>query len=131
MNHSYITKLEPSINASFKKLIENKEGLCIIFSDREEANKNIILNFGHSVHSYKRMDIAYIAQNLNFLLLEQDIGFPFKNGLFKMHNSNYIHALSTASHGMLPIEGTNHFIIIADNIIIEIIAVVDPKILVE
>ena len=123
MNNERVVAWETKINNNFfiKNFIDDEKGLRIIFSPHNKLFSDSCLNFCHAVYSHRILKPIFF----DGLLKSKRQNRPGLNFL-KIENSTYLKQLTEASHGMLAIDKNNHFLIIEENIAIEIIAAVEP-----
>jgi hypothetical protein len=109
-------------------IIDNIEGLKIVLSDSINEESKIVIFFNNSVHAYRSTDESYRQKMLNDIDKKYGTKFYSEWTLFKVTNSEYLKWISNQSFGIAKSENLTHFIIVAIDSIIDIIAAYEPKI---
>lgn len=111
-------------------LIDDTEGLVIIFSDKDNKNR-IIVKFENLVLSYRNTDEGSLLKMLNYLNREYGdsfyIGLPF----FIVDNSEYIKWFLDQSSGIYQKQDVKHFVFVTPHDVIEVLSKYEPEILIE
>lgn len=111
-------------------LIDDTEGLVIIFSDKDNKNR-IIVKFENLVLSYRNTDEGSLLKMLNYLNREYGdsfyIGLPF----FIVDNSEYIKWFLDQSSGIYQKQDVKHFVFVTPHDVIEVLSKYEPEIFIE
>ena len=106
-----------------ESFVDSSDGFKIYIIN--EANENIVINFAHSVISYKVTDETCAIDRLDIFKGQSEIQFYVDWVFFKIINSLYIQELIENSDIKQSFD-LIHFMIFDDDFIVDIIATSEP-----
>ena len=125
-------KWEPIEGLSSKyyinSILDGLEGLIVVLSDANDENKKVKVVFEDSVHTYRSTDESFRQSTINDL--DEIYGTQFYSDwtFFKVTNSEYMQWLSAQSYSIIDSEPLIHFIFLAVDSVVDIIATYEPKV---
>lgn len=125
-------KWEPVANMAQKYYVDsiqdNIKGLNIILSDSKHDNSFLEILFNYSVHGYRSTDESFRQKIFSDLEEKHITEFYSKWTLFKVTNSEYLKWISDQSFSISESENLIHFVIMAADSIVDIVAAYEPQI---
>ena len=117
-NKYYISEVCSNIESGFKiKLLEN-----------DNSQQGLIITFPESVWCYRSTDEGIMQDTITILGALYSKDFYSKWTFFKIESSNYLKWIAEESGGLYERWGLQHFCIITDNEILDIIATYEPDV---